>query len=423
MHRSALALAIVAALVLPAHAESAGWGEAGRVGTARAGAAREHSGSDRQETWTPLDDDMPPTPTDSVWVFTNRAHDDGEWQERRGPLAHLVRAYRVTPVRPDPVSFEVRLDVQPAGEQRLGGEAMLEAVRRAVHGSPSSNSPTDRAVVLHVHGYATSLDEATEEAAEMRQRGGFTGPMAVFAWPARSVGMTWPSAGRLLTSGYWQDSAAAAESAADLARVLHDLVGAVGADRVVVSAHSMGNQLLAATLVRDDVRALLRDAPLRAIAFVSPDVDRAYFATEVVPSARPLADRLVLYGARDDHMLRLSAHVVHDGQPRAGLFDAAMTWPDGLEVVDITEGRVAAPWFGPWFDTNHALRRHATALTDLFRIVAGDAPPESRSTLGIMARDARGAWQALDAPLPERPWMVERTDALTSANTATASPR
>jgi esterase/lipase superfamily enzyme len=232
--------------------------------------------------------------------------------------------------------------------------------------------------VLHVHGYATSIDEATEEAAEMRRRGGFTGPMAVFAWPARSVGMTWPSPGRLLTNAYWQDSAAAAESAGDLARVLHDLVGTVGADRVVLSAHSMGNQLLAATLARDDVRALLRDAPLRAIAFVSPDVDRAYFATTVVPSARPLADRLVLYGARDDHMLRLSTHLVHDGQPRAGLLGEAADWPDGLEVVDITEGRVAAPWLGSWFDTNHALRRHATALVDLFGVVAGNAPEASR---------------------------------------------
>ncbi len=407
MHRSALALAIMAAVVLPAHAESAGRDVPVRTGASVAW----HDGA------TPHLLVGSPTPTDSIWVFTNRAQDDGDWQERRGPLAHLVRAYRVTPIRPDPVSFEVRLDVRPAGERRLGGDTMLSALRRELDATPDRSA----AIVLHVHGYATSLDEATEEAAEMRQRGSFSGPMAVFAWPARSVGMTWPSPGRILTSAYGQDSAAAAESAADLARVLHDLVDAVGADRVVISAHSMGNQLLAATLARTDVRELLDATPLRAIAFVSPDVDRTYFNGDVVPSAQPLADRLVLYGARDDHMLRLSTHLVHDGQPRAGLFGDDAAWPDGLEVVDITEGRVAAPWFGSWFDTNHALRRHGTALTDLFAIVAGDAPAATRDALGFMARDEGGAWRALDAPLPDRPWMAARLDASPTANIGSPS--
>lgn len=354
-------------------------------------------------------------PTDSVWVFTNRVHANGQWPAARGPLQHLVRAYAVAPIRSDPVPYEVRLNVRASHERALTQTSMLEALRTEL-------AQGDGAMVLHVHGYATSLDEATEEAAEMRQRGGFAGPMAVFAWPARSIGVTWPAPGRVFTNAYWDDTDAAKQSADDLAHLLLTLVGTVGADRVVVSAHSMGNQLLARALEHPDLRVVLSHSPLRAIVFASPDVDRERFRAEIVPLAEPLARRRVLYGARDDHMLCMSS-LVHNGRARAGLLDPAFTWPSTIEVVDITDGRVAAPWFGSWFDTNHALRRHGTALTDLFTIVAGNAPAAARQRLGFMTRDTHGAWQALDAPLPERPWMVEQQHASMAVSTGIASPR
>lgn len=359
--------------------------------------------------------DATASPTDSVWVFTNRVQVNGEWRSSRGPLQHLVRAYHVSPIKREPVPYEVRLSVRDVHERALSQSAMLQALRTEL-------ARGDGAMVLHVHGYATSLNEATEEAAEMRQRGGFTGPMAVFAWPARSVGMTWPAPGRVFTNAYWQDAEVAATSADDLAHLLLTLVGTLGADRVVVSAHSMGNQLLARALEHPDLRVVLSNAPLRAIVFASPDVDREQFREEIVPLAATLAHRRVLYGARDDHMLRMSA-LVHDGRARAGLLDPEFVWPAALEVVDITDGRVAAPWFGKWFDTNHALRRHGTALTDLFTVVAGKVPASMRATFGFMARGARGAWEALDAPLPERPWMMDADYALTGVSAGVASPR
>jgi esterase/lipase superfamily enzyme len=311
-------------------------------------------------------------PTDSVWVFTNRARIGSEWQQARGPLSHLVRAFQVTPIRSDPVPYEVRLSVRATHERPLVQRTMLAALR-------SELARHSGAMVLHVHGYATSLDEAAEEAAEMRRRGAFTGPMAVFAWPAHAIGVTWPAPGKLFTNAYWQDASAAAESAADLAQLLLMLVDTMGAERIVVSAHSMGNQLLAKALDHPDVRTALSRTPLRAIVFASPDMDREQFRDEVVPATTPLAHRRVLYGARDDVMLRMSA-LLHNGRPRAGLLEHGFSWPATLDVVDITEGRVAAPWFGAWFDTNHALRRHGTALTDLFTIVAGSDDASGRVT-------------------------------------------
>jgi len=338
--------------------------------------AREETGTSAGAT-IPARDASGAAGEDSIWVFTNRAHADGAWSARPDTVTTAVRTFHVTPLRTDPVPFEVRLRVRAVTAQRVPRDTMLEALREATVRS-------GRPLVLHVHGYATGFDEATEEAAEMRHRARYDGPVAVFAWPARSVGVTWPARGRWLTNAYWQDAEMAAASADELADVLHDLVRTLGADQVVLSAHSMGNQLVAATLERPDVRALLTASPLRAVAFVSPDLDRARFRDEVVPTARQLATRLVLYGARNDHMLRI-ASIVHDG-PRAGFFDADGDWPhalDDVERVDITNGRVAAPWLGAWTDTNHALRRHGTALADLFGVVAGDmpAPADARCAL------------------------------------------
>jgi esterase/lipase superfamily enzyme len=374
--RSLLSLTLLSALALPGHAGSAGlaWSAEPRLGVsmvdtgtvARQGAASSPS----------------VLATDSVWVFTNRQRQDGRWRTAQGDVRRLVRAFRVTPVRQDPVPYEVRLQVQAAGERLLEASDMRRAMTAALA------QETDGAIVLHVHGYATSLDEAAEEAAEMRRRGGFGGPMAVFAWPAHSIGVTWPAPGRIFTNAYWRDSLAAEASVDDFVVVLHELVTLAGADRVVVSAHSMGNQLLANALQRPEVQALLGPAPLRALVFASPDVDRDWFHAAVIPTARLLAERLVLYGARDDHMLRIST-LVHDGRPRAGLFDDA-PWPvtPGLEIVDITDGRVAAPWLGSLFDTNHALRRHGTALADLFGNVATEAEPMARCAIGLVPLDA-----------------------------------
>ena len=342
-----------------------------------------------------------PTPVtaDSVWYLTNRLRRGDEWDNARGPLSAGVRTFDVTPLRTDRVNFELRLDVEATHTDAMAPEALLSVLReRVAHSS-------DGVLVLHVHGYATSWDRATREAVEMKQRGSYDGPLLVFSWPAHDVGITWPRPGRLLSRAYWQDSARAAESAPDLARVIRDAAQAVGAHRLVVSAHSMGAQLLSAALTDAALRDALRDAPLRALVFAAPDVDRERFRQAVVPNVTGLADRVVLYGARDDQMLRISA-MVHEGRPRAGLLDASAPMPASLEVVDLTDARDAATWFGPLVDTNHAFRRSGTGMVDLFRIVAADAPASCREAAGIARRDGEGTWHATDAPLPARPFMT-----------------
>jgi esterase/lipase superfamily enzyme len=348
----------------------------------------------------------PATTVDTVWYITNRTRDGDEYTGTRGALRAGFRTMRLAPLRHDEVNFELRLNVTPLADDTLTTDQLIELMRTRVAAS------TDGVLLLHVHGYATSWNRATREAVEMKQRGGYTGPMVVFAWPAHTVGVTWPSPQHVLSRAYWQDAQVAAESAPDLARVIGQLADRIGAEHLAISAHSMGNQVLTQALADSALAVQLHESPLRALVFASADVDLAAFRDTIIPRLEPLARNMVMYAARDDRMLRLS-QVVHDGRPRAGQLNASAEWPDALHVVDMTDGRSAAWWLGPFVDSNHAFRRDGTAMVDLFQVVLRGAPPECRETLGIANRDSAGMWRATDAPLPPRPWMseVQRRDA------------
>jgi esterase/lipase superfamily enzyme len=343
---------------------------------------------------------------DSVWFITNRAFSGVAWRAEPGPLSFGLRRFSVTPAgSPDDAQadpLDGRLRTTLLGEAHLDREAFTRGIRERL--------PADGAVLVFVHGYASSIDEATEELAEMRRRAGFAGPTVSFAWPALRLGVTWPSLAHPFTQAYWRDSTMAAASAADFAAALADLARALGPDRVVLGAHSMGAQLVAAALGDPALRKQLAATPLRAIAFVSPDLDATHFREAVVPAARPLARRVALYGARDDRMLLLSS-LIRGGGARAGRLGDGIRWPEGLEVVDMTDGRAADGALPSFLDPRHAIRRERTALRDLFGVVLAGAPAECRAALGLAALAVGGAWVTLDpedggpvaAPAPTTP--------------------
>ena len=355
--------------------------------------------------------------TDSVWYITNRAVADDAWERAIGPWRAGVRTFNVAPLRTDRVTFELRLTLSPATHDTMAPALVVSSVASRLAAHP------EEALLLHVHGYATSWDRATREAMEMKQRGGGTGPVLIFAWRAHDGAVVWPRPNHLLSTAYWDDTQLAHDAAPQLARAIGELVDAVGASRLVVSSHSMGGQLLASALADSALTAKLASDPLRALVFASPDVDRERFRANVAPLALTLARRVVLYATNDDIMLRLSA-MVHAGEPRAGLIEPDERWPSALEVVDMEDGRSAAWWLGPWLDSNHAFRREGTAMVDLFQVVLAGAPAACREQLGFAEQLPDGVWRLTDAPLPPRPWHtpVQRADASSAKCRTPATP-
>jgi hypothetical protein len=118
------------------------------------------------------------THVDSVWFATNRAFSGLAWRNDPGPLSYGVRTFEVRRADPDDPDPDVRLRPRLRDEALLDGRAFVESVDASV----MATDGWDGAVLIYVHGYASSIDEATGEVAEMRRRAGFGGPAIVFAF-------------------------------------------------------------------------------------------------------------------------------------------------------------------------------------------------------------------------------------------------
>lgn len=345
----------------------------------------------------PVHPGMAPAPVDTLFYISARARDEGRDSDRLAEALEygLVISLRQPPDDPltDRVSFTV---VDTVLLPRDGFVQLLRA-----RTGPSTDA--HGFAVLYTHGYGTSLHEAWEHSTTSRMRTRGTQPWVVFAWPTVGSGLLWPRDGHFLASAYRQDEEMAMASRGPYAEALTAVHEAVGGEGLVMVAHSMGSQMVGGAMATDSaLRARLEAAPLRALAFVSPDVEVEEFADSLVPTVRPLTQRLLLYASADDRVLAVS-QMINDSE-RAGRFRDAVRGPmvrDGLETIDMTDGQRANSVWVHAFGTRHALRRKSAALFDIIHLVGTRRGPECREALGTAERLSTGAWRLTPAPLPD----------------------
>ena len=190
--------------------------------------------------------------------------------------------------------------------------AWLEGVRAHLAGS-------DGRVLLYVHGYNTSFDEASERAGRIAARAGFGGPVILFSWPSHGrVGRyTWDEENALWTQPHFD---------ALLGRLLAEAL----VREVVVVAHSMGNRIALRSIAQlDRAKPELAGPKIRTIVLAAPDVDRAIFERDFLPSIARRGRSTTVYVSRLDRPLR-GSWAVH-GYVRAG--------DSGCDFLDVRRGR------------------------------------------------------------------------------------
>ncbi|MEO7362358.1 MAG: alpha/beta hydrolase [Gemmatimonadaceae bacterium] len=260
--------------------------------------------------------------------------------------------------------------------------------------APSKDS--NDVVVLSVHGYATSHTKAIRDAGEQYLRSRTKGRWVAFSWPSNGHGLnllTQPGH-MFMTGAYRADSAVAVKSKPAFAGLLLALHNAVGGQRLVLTAHSLGAQLAAETLAGDStVRSALARDPVRAIGFFEPDIATQRFDSYIVPQIRALTKRLVLYASRNDNMLRFSTWV--NRNDRAGLLPSDSLPVAGVEMIDVTNGITSEDWIRRHFGTHHAMKRETSALRDFFDIVVARKPANCRVKAGSAEASADGVWTLL----------------------------
>jgi esterase/lipase superfamily enzyme len=191
--------------------------------------------------------------------------------------------------------------------------------------------PSERHVLLFVHGYNTRFEEAVYRFAQIAHDAGA---------PVVPVLFTWPSRGKLFDYAYDRDSATYSRDA--LETLLQAMVRNPNVGEISILAHSMGNFVTVEALRQMAIRNRGLSPKIKDIMLASPDIDFDVFRREIAEiEASDRTPPITLFVSKDDRALRASS-LLAGSEPRLGAIDPnAEPYKSVLEqarvhVVDLT---------------------------------------------------------------------------------------
>jgi len=227
-----------------------------------------------------------------------------------------------------------------------------------------------RDILVFVHGYNVSFEDAAVRMAQMVADIGWDGTAVLFAWPSQGA-----------MSGYVRDQQTARNAGWHLLHLLRDQLPRANPDRIHVIAHSMGSEVLSKALSLVDPRDSL--PRLGQVILAAPDVDARIFGRETLPILRQRAAGVTLYASSEDEALRASR--VLNGVLRLGLGGDSLTVLDGMTTIDAT--RVRGDILG------HTLFGNSALLSDLHALLIGGRAPGDRRLLQVRRADGSLFWR------------------------------
>ncbi len=267
-----------------------------------------------------------------VFIASTRKGETGEAARQQAVEPHYALATMTVPPGHHAGSIEEPLWGKPNGRNdiALAGERELDddEFRAELASHISGRIGVNRDVLVFVHGFNTSFDEARLRATQIAADAHFGGVMVLFTWPSKSD-----------VFGYVSDKDSATASRDALQGLLHDLGQTPGVGRVHILAHSMGGWLSMEAL---RASAIAGDKDLSGhlgdVILASPDIDMTVFASQM---ARVRPADVTVFATPNDRALSLSSFVASSRQ-RVGAIDASK--PEdraeieslGAKVVDIT---------------------------------------------------------------------------------------
>ena len=216
-----------------------------------------------------------------------------------------------------------------------------------------------RDILLYVHGYNNSFDDAATSLAELQHGTRFKGISLFFSWPSR---------GRLLA--YWTDEREASRSTDDFVRYLH-LVLQSRAGKVTVVAHSMGNRVVTEALARiaAERQAPHMGRPFHNIVLAAADIDPDTLSSRI-PAILTIADRVTIYFSRADRATAASK-AVHN--TRVVGHDGIVYASEAVDVIDATH--VSDSFLA------HSYLEERPVMNDIFDLLNNEKPAAERPLL------------------------------------------
>lgn len=261
----------------------------------------------------------------TVFVATDRGVDPetGAFGGARSDTLHLARYQVSIPPEHDPGKIEWPRGAPDPKTHMLtteetvfaDGPAFKAGLQKAFHALPRGQ----REAVVFVHGFNTNFAEGLYRMAQMAHD---------YRLPGVVVHYSWPSAAHPLGYAYDRDSALFARDG--LSDLLTQLRRA-GADRILLTAHSMGALLTTETLRQTAIagdRATFDS--LDGVVLVSPDIDVDLFLSQA-RRIDPLPQPFVIFTSERDRVLALSSRLTGQ-RKRVGNVGSV----DQLAELDVT---------------------------------------------------------------------------------------
>lgn len=234
----------------------------------------------------------------------------------------------------------------------------------------------NRDVLLYVHGFNTSYDEARFRLAQIAADARFGGVPALYTWPAH---------GSLLDYGAAKESATIARDA--LSRVLRRLSELPDVGRVHILAHSMGAWLAMEALRENAISgAPGLNGKLGDVMLAAPDIDLNVFRQQL---ARLDPSHVFVLTAANDRALTLSRTLAGD-RPRLGALDPndpkdrAALEALGVKAYDLSSESTGFIRHATYANAPHVVRTIGAQLMEQspqdanVQAVLGERPVDSR---------------------------------------------
>lgn len=219
-----------------------------------------------------------------------------------------------------------------------------------------------RETFVFIHGYNNSFAEAAKRTAQFWYDLRFEGPPILYSWPSQGT-----------VSQYATDENEVARSESYFKTFLRDLVRDSKAKRVHLIAHSMGNRILANTLVTlaEDGTLDRADCQIREVILAAPDIDAEVFQKELAPKFVKRKPRVTLYASSNDEALKTSRNVMVNKYRRAGDADGGIVVVDGLESIDASQLNTS-------LDTHGYFAAYLSVITDIREVLVNGLPARER---------------------------------------------
>lgn len=182
-----------------------------------------------------------------------------------------------------------------------------------------------RNVLVFVHGYNVSFDDAARRTAQMASDLKFPGAAAFYSWPSQAH---WYK--------YRLDEQNVAASVQQLKSFLLAVAERSQADTINLVAHSMGNRVLTGALCEIDATVRGGGKLFNQVVLAAPDIDATIFKTQIAPEIVAKAHRTTLYASSKD--LALYASRQFNGLARAGDVGDEVVVVPGIETIDASAG-------------------------------------------------------------------------------------